>query len=134
MGDILTEKENKEVKSRKNDDDDDIMLEIVTEAMREKKADNIVSLDLGSLSKSIFDEFVIASADSSIQVRAVADNVEEKMYESAGVGVRSRQGDENGIWIILDYGRLVVHVFRTDCRKYYKLEDLWADAEVRRYE
>ena len=133
MGNVLAEgKESKEIKIPEIEDFAEIS-EIAAEAMSEKKANDIVGLNLVSLSKSIFDEFIIASADSSVQVRAVADNVEEKLYSRAGIVARSRQGDENAVWIVLDYNRFVVHVFRTDCREYYKLEDLWADAEIRHY-
>jgi ribosome-associated protein len=101
----------------------------VIEAIREKKGENIVHLNLGKLTQSVCDSFIITNADSSVQVRAIADNIEDGTLKQLNVKVWRRQGDENALWIILDYGSVVVHVFRTDCRQYYALEELWADAE-----
>ena len=60
---------------------------------------------------------------------AIADYVEEKMWELAKIDPVRKQGKENGIWVILDYGEIVVHVFQSQYRDFYRLEDLWADAK-----
>jgi ribosome-associated protein len=99
-------------------------------AMKDKKAENIVHLNMDKLSKSVCSSFIVANADSTIQVRAIADNIEEEVFKKLRVKTLRRQGDENALWIILDYGSVVVHVFQSGCRKYYALEDLWADAET----
>lgn len=102
---------------------------VIARAMLEKKAQNVVSLDLGNIETAICDQFVICNADSGTQVAAIADNVLVKMEERLGRKVLRMQGLENGIWIILDYGEVVVHVFQTEYRSFYRLEDLWADAK-----
>ena len=97
--------------------------------MLEKKAQNVVSLDLRNIESSICDHFVICNADSTTQVAAIADNVLVKMEEKLGLKVLRMQGLENNFWIILDYGDVVVHIFLAEYREFYRLEDLWADAK-----
>jgi ribosome-associated protein len=121
---------NKEKKIRRDDLNETELIDTVISAMRDKKAENIVHLNLDKLSKSVCSSFIVANATSTVQVRAIADNVEEEVFNKLNEKVWRRQGDENALWIILDYGSVVVHVFQTDCRKYYALEDLWADAET----
>ncbi|MDR0385554.1 MAG: ribosome silencing factor [Prevotellaceae bacterium] len=110
--------------------DETKLIDTVIFAMKDKRSENIVHLNLDRLSKSVCSSFIVANADSTVQVRAIADNVEEEVLKKLNVKVWRRQGDENALWIILDYGSVVVHVFQTNCRKYYALEDLWADAET----
>lgn len=102
---------------------------VIANAMLEKKAQNVVSLDLRTIESSICDQFVICNADSTTQVAAIADNVLVKMEERLGAKVLRMQGLENDFWIILDYGDVVVHIFLSEYRDFYRLEDLWADAK-----
>ena len=102
---------------------------VIANAMLEKKAQNVVSLDLRNIESSICDHFVICNADSTTQVAAIADNVLVKMNEKLGLKVLRMQGLENDFWIILDYGDVVVHIFLSEYRDFYRLEDLWADAK-----
>lgn len=97
--------------------------------MLEKKGQQVVSLDLSSIGTAISDYFVVCNADSTTAVAAIADNIIVKMEEKCGRKVLRMQGLENDFWIILDYGDIVVHVFLTQYREFYRLEDLWADAE-----
>lgn len=108
-------------------------IDIIAEAIMEKKGKRICSLDLRSVGTAISDHFVICNADSTTQVSAIADNIEERMIERAGRKVNRMQGKENGFWVILDYVDIVVHVFQTPYRDFYRLEDLWADAARRDY-
>jgi ribosome-associated protein len=119
-----------EKKIEYNPTGDSKLIDTVIFAMQDRKAENIVRLNLDKLSKSVCNSFIVTNADSAVQVKAIADNVEEEVFKKLDEKVWRRQGDENALWIILDYGSVVVHVFRTDCRKYYALEDLWADAET----
>ena len=109
-------------------------VKVIAQAMLDKKAADVVSLELGVLEGAITDHFVICNADSTTQVAAIADSVIEKMIE-AGKGKPIRQqGLENGFWVILDWGDVVVHVFQTPYRAFYRIEDLWADAPSRHWE
>ena len=109
------------------------LLDVIVEAMLEKKAQNIISLDLSSLDNSICKYFVICNADSTTQVSAIAENVEDQVREQLNERVWRKDGLQNSLWVILDYGDVVVHVFQTECRNFYRLEDLWADAELKAY-
>jgi ribosome-associated protein len=113
----------------KNKLEDTKLIEAIISAMKDRKAENIIRLNLDNLNKAVCNSFLITSADSTVQVKAIADNIEEETFKQLRIRVWKRQGDENAVWIILDYGSVVVHVFQTECRKYYALEDLWADAE-----
>lgn len=105
------------------------VLKVITDAMLEKKGQQVVSLDLSSIGTAISDYFVVCNADSTTAVAAIADNIIVRMEEKCGRKVLRMQGLENDFWIILDYGDIVVHVFITQYREFYRLEDLWADAE-----
>lgn len=109
-------------------------LKVIADAMLEKKGQDVVSLDLRSIGTAISDHFIVCNADSTPAVVAIADNVEDRMIEKCRRKVNRTQGKENAFWVILDYGDIVVHVFQTPYRVFYRLEDLWADAEKTVYE
>ena len=109
-------------------------IRVIADAMLEKKASEVVSLDLTKIGTAIADSFVICNADSTTQVVAISDNVEEMMEKKCGRSPLRQQGRENAFWVILDYGDIVVHIFKTDQRLFYRLEDLWADAVKTKYE
>jgi ribosome-associated protein len=104
------------------------------EAMLDKKAQHVMSLDLSQIDGAIATCFVLCNADSTTQVEAIADNVEEQVRKTLGEKPLRREGFENAIWIILDYVDVMVHIFQTEARSFYRLESLWADAELRRYD
>ena len=108
-------------------------LKVIADAMLEKKAQDVVSLDLRSIGTAISDYFIVCNADSTPNVVAIADNIEDRMIEKCKRKVVRTQGKENAFWVILDYGDIVVHVFQTPYRAFYRLEDLWADADREEY-
>ncbi|MCD8391018.1 MAG: ribosome silencing factor [Firmicutes bacterium] len=101
-------------------------LQIIKNALEDKKASNIEILDV-SKQTSLGDYFVIASCQSSIQVRACVDEVEEKMLD-AGYEVKHKEGYRGGSWILMDYGDIIVHVMQQEAREFYSIERLWDDA------
>lgn len=109
-------------------------LKVIADAMLEKKGQNVVSLDLKSIGTAISDHFIVCNADSTPAVVAIADNVEDRMIEKCKRKVIRTQGKENAFWVIMDYGDVVVHIFQTQYREFYRLEDLWADAVRTVYE
>jgi ribosome-associated protein len=123
----------KVIRTAKKTDNAAELLSVVIDAMQEKKAQNIISLNLSELKNSICKYFVICNADSRTQVAAISDNIEEKTVEKLNEKVWRRNGIENAFWIILDYGDVVIHIFQTEQRNFYKLEELWADAELTEY-
>ena len=108
--------------------------ELIATAMLDKKAQRVCSMDLRPVGASICDHFVICHADSTTQVAAIADNVDEMMFVKCHRNPRRTQGKENAFWVIMDYGDIVVHIFQTEYRAFYRLEALWADAVTKFYE
>lgn len=108
-------------------------LRVIADAIQDKKGQNVVSLNLRAIDGSISDFFVICNGDSTTNVAAIADNILKETREQLGVKPYRMQGMENNFWIILDYGNIVVHVFQTPYREFYRLEDLWADAPRKEY-
>ncbi len=108
-------------------------MKTIADAMLEKKGKNVCSLDLRAIGTSICDYFVICNADSGTNVISIADNIEEQMLVKCNRKVVRMQGRENAFWIIMDYANIVVHIFQTEYRQFYRLEDLWADAKMTKY-
>jgi len=101
---------------------------MITELILGKKGFDIKILDLSKIS-SFADFFVICSADSDTQVKAIADEVDRKLAKK-GIKCYHKEGLTGLNWVLLDYVDVVVHVFRKTAREYYNLEKLWGDAEV----
>jgi len=99
---------------------------LVVEAMEEKKAEDIVVMDLRGLC-SVVDVFVICSAQTGVQAQAIADEI-EKVFSMQGVSIWRREGYTEANWILLDYGDIVIHIFQSHARKVYDLDGLWGDA------
>ncbi len=102
----------------------DPRLAIVVEAARSKKAFRIRLLDVKGIA-TFTDTFAFMSGGSDRQNRAIADAVQDELRTS-GERPLSSEGSQNGNWILLDYGDLIVHVMDEDTRRYYNLEELWA--------
>ncbi len=105
------------------------LVDAVVLGMQEKKAKNIVVLNLKSTNNSLCDYFVICDADSTTQVDAIAGSVEFVVKKDMHENALHREGFENAIWILLDYMDVIVHVFQRESRDFYNLEEFWADAE-----
>lgn len=103
-------------------------LRIAGQAALAKKARDGVALDLRELS-GVTDYFFICSASSEVQVKAVAEAVEEKLLEK-GLKPWHVEGYEGRRWVLLDYVEFVVHVFHEKTREYYMLDRLWGDART----
>ena len=102
-----------------------ILAQRIAQVLYDKKAQDIVALHVGHLTV-ITDYMVIASGRSTLQTRALAEEVDDQMAQ-AGVPLRSREGFNEGRWIVLDYGTVLVHIFHPEDRQYYHLERLWED-------
>ena len=104
-------------------------VDTIVRAMQDKKASGIVSLDLSVLGGgAVCDAFVVCDADSTTRTAAIAAGVEEATGRELGERPWRVQGREQALWIAMDYGDVMVHVFQTELRDFYRLEELWGDA------
>ena len=94
-----------------------------------KKAEDIVVLDVSKIS-SITDYFVIASGTAEPHLRAIVNEIEDKLRDDHGIKPTTIEGKVNAPWVVLDYFDVIVHVMRADVRQQYDLEGLWSDATV----
>lgn len=106
------------------------LLNIIIEAADEKKAQNIVALDLTPFETRVCDYFVICSADTTTHIESIVENIQVKTKKEMNDAPFSVEGKQNSYWVILDYVNIVVHVMQTQAREYYELEKLWADAAI----
>ena len=103
------------------------MAQLCRELADNKKAEDIVILDLRELS-SVTDYFVIASGTSEPHLRAIVDEIRDKLRDDYGIKPKAVDGTLHTAWVVLDYFDVIVHVMRGDVRERYDLETLWGDA------
>ena len=113
---------------------DSDLLAAIVDAIQDKKGIDIVDLKLSKLENAITDHFVICHGNSTTQVEAIADSVEEKVKEVLKMKAWHKEGHKNAQWILLDYASIMVHIFQKEFRDFYSLEELWADGEAKYYE
>ena len=104
--------------------------EVIVKGMQEKKATDIVVMDLRKVKNAVADFFVICSGNSDKQLDAIADSVDEEVYKALKENPWHTEGKNNKEWMLLDYIDVVAHVFRKDRRQFYALERLWGDADI----
>lgn len=108
----------------------DKLTSVIIEAADDKKAHNLVSMDLSGFDGAICSSFVICSADSTTQVDAISQGIEQSVEEQLGERAIRVEGRSNALWVVMDYGDVMVHIFETATRDFYRLEQLWADAPL----
>jgi ribosome-associated protein len=106
------------------------LLDAVVEGMRERKAKNIVILNLENIENRVTDYFVICDADSNTHVNSIADSVTDTVEKLTKERAYHVEGTQNGEWILIDYINVVAHVFQREMREHYNIEGLWGDAEI----
>ena len=109
----------------------EILSDLVVKGMLEKKAADIVVMDLRKVKNAVADFFIVCSASSDKQVDAIADSIDHEVFKTLKENVWHSEGKNNKEWMLLDYIDVVAHVFRKDRREFYSLERLWGDAEIR---
>jgi len=97
-------------------------------AILDKKGSQVVSLDLRKIPEAVADFFVICEASSTVQVKAIADHVEDQMKKLCGEIPYRVEGRTSAQWVLVDYVNIVVHIFHPESRRFYKLEEMWSDA------
>ena len=101
----------------------------ISEALKEKKGEDIQLLDVGDLT-TLTDYFVVCHAATDVQIKALANSVIEKAREEHGENAWQKEGMDSRRWVILDYVNVVVHIFNKQQREYYGFERMWNDAEI----
>jgi ribosome-associated protein len=112
----------------------DILAEVIVKGMQEKKAKNIVKIDLSHINEAAADCFIVCHGDSDRQVKAIADSVEDEVRIAMNEKPHSREGQSQNRWVLLDYVNVVVHVFQKEVREFYEIEDLWHDGKFTKHE
>jgi ribosome-associated protein len=121
------------LKSRKKNSDTRLtrnsrIFKTIIKAIQDKKAENIVSLDLRKIPEAVADFFVICEATSSTQVRAIGESIEDQVRKQCGENAYKHEGYQHLQWVLIDYVNIVVHIMQPETRKFYKLEEMWNDA------
>lgn len=109
------------------------LTQAIAEVAADRKAEEIVALDLRGLA-SYTDYFLICSGRSERQARAIHDAIHLQIKETLGLLPIRVEGAEQGSWILMDYGDVIVHVFTPEVREFYRLEQLWGEAPSERFE
>jgi ribosome-associated protein len=102
----------------------------VVEAIRSRKGEQIVAMDLSGIEASIAPYFIITHAASTVQAKAIAEAIEKQVSLAHQKKPFHKEGYENSFWILLDYGEIIIHVFQKPYRDFYNLEELWADGQI----
>ncbi|MGM0498364.1 MAG: ribosome silencing factor [Bacteroidota bacterium] len=106
----------------------------IIEGIQDKNGKDIILLELKNVENSICDFFVICHGTSTTHVDAISESVERKTKEQLKEKPYRKEGLKNLTWVLMDYENVVVHIFQEEYRKFYNLEDLWADAKVNKIE
>ena len=104
------------------------IIKTIIEAIKEKKGENIVSLDLRKIPEAVADFFIICEANNPTLLKAIADEVEFFVKDKLGELPYKHEGRQAQQWILIDYVNVVVHVMLPEPRKFYQLEEMWSDA------
>lgn len=104
------------------------MIKTIIEVLNDELAIDIKVLKVSELT-IIADHFIIASGKNAVHIRSIVAGVINNLQEK-GINPQRVDGSEEGRWVVVDYGFIIVHLFRQEEREYYKLEKLWGDAEV----
>ncbi len=113
-----------------NSEETTALVDNIIKGIFEKKGERILKLDFRSIENSVCDYFIICHGNSSTQVDSITESVEMEVKKTTGEMPHHREGLENCQWVLLDYGNVVVHIFREEYRNFYSLETLWADADI----
>lgn len=105
---------------------------LVVQGMLEKKAEDVVIMDIREVKTAVADYFVLCSGNSDMQIDAISESVEEQVYKTVDQKPWKREGKEHREWVLIDYVDVVVHVFNKERRKFYDLEEFWGDARIQR--
>jgi ribosome-associated protein len=103
-------------------------------AIQDKKGENILSLDLKKIHEAAADFFIICEANNTTQLKAIADHIEYEVKHNCGELPYKSEGKTAAQWLLIDYINVVVHVMHPESRNFYRLEEMWSDADVKMHD
>lgn len=106
------------------------LFKTIIHAILEKKGEKVLSLDLNKIPEAVADFFIICQATNPIQLKAIADFVEDEVKKKCSEIPYKHEGRQGEQWILIDYVNIVVHIMLEEPRKFYKLEEMWSDASI----
>jgi ribosome-associated protein len=106
------------------------LIAAIVEGIQRKKGIDIVKIDLTKINNTECKYFIICHGNSNTQVDAISHSVEDTVIEYLNEKVWHTDGYQNSLWVLLDYADIMVHIFQREARKFYDLENLWADAQI----
>ena len=106
------------------------LIKNITEGIQEKKGENIIIANLTSIENTICKFFVICQGNTPTQVSAIVDSIKHIVFDRQKESPIAIDGQSSSQWVAMDYADVLVHIFLPETRDYYKLETLWADAEL----
>ena len=109
----------------------DVLVKAIIKVIKQHKGKEVVSLDLREIETAICDFFIICHGTSSTHLSSIVDNVRKDVSKLMKEKPWHTEGESNKEWILMDYFDVVVHVFNQEKRDFYKLENLWADAQIK---
>lgn len=114
----------------KNNLDVDKLVHSIVEGISDVKGQEINILDLRDIDGAVCDFFVICEGTSNTHVNAIVNSVRRRVIKDLSEKPWNTEGEENGLWVLMDYVNVVVHVFQKHIREYYDIESLWGDAKA----
>ncbi|MCX6292440.1 MAG: ribosome silencing factor [Bacteroidetes bacterium] len=118
-------------KTVKVKDESEQLKDHVVSGMQEKKAKEIVCIDMRNLKNAVTDFFIVCHADSRTHIESIARSIEEYVHDKTKEDPLYKEGFTNAEWILLDYSNVVAHIFLKEKRDFFGIERLWADAEIK---
>jgi ribosome-associated protein len=109
----------------------DVLVKIIIESIKQHKGKEVVSLDLRKIKTAVCDFFIICHGTSSTHIASINENVRKDISKQMREKPWQTEGEFNKEWILMDYFNVVVHIFNKEKRDFYKLENLWADANIK---
>ena len=109
----------------------DVLVKIIIESIKQHKGKEVVSLDLREIETAVCDFFIICHGTSNTHIASITENVRKDISKQMREKPWHTEGEANKEWILMDYFNVVVHIFNKEKRNFYKLENLWADANIK---
>ena len=109
----------------------DVLVKAIIDSIKQHKGQEVISLDLRGIETAVCDFFIICHGTSNTHIASIAENIRKKISKQMKEKPWHPEGETNKEWILMDYFNVVVHIFNKEKRDFYKLENLWADADIK---